>query len=267
VRAQGLREPRAAAQAKPPPSLDSLAGAALAAAQRWRAGDNRYRFAGYEAQPVFPSWSLASGAARVNARAEVTGPLPAPFASRFDERALADDGATLVALDEAGVIVWTNSAWSTFARDNDGAEVLTRFGIGTRYLDGIAGSLRSFYEVVFSEVLSKQRIIEHDYECSSPDIERHLHLRVLPVPGAGLLLEHSTVWQAPMERPHAEALERVYRNADGLVIQCSNCRRVRRSERKQWDWVPAWVSRSHPQTSHGMCEICLELFLASRRGR
>jgi hypothetical protein len=239
-----LREPLAAAQALPPSSLDSLAGAA---------------------RRLPPSAGVLAKIAIGSLDMQVTGPLPAPFASRFDERALADDAATLVALDEAGVIVWTNSAWSTFARENDGAEVLTRFGVGARYLDGIAGSLRSFYDVVFSEVLGKQRIIEHDYECSSQDIERHLHLRVLPVPGAGLLLEHSTVWRAPMERPHAEALEHVYRNTDGLVIQCSNCRRVRRSERKQWDWVPAWVSRSHPATSHGMCEICLELFLAPRR--
>lgn len=190
--------------------------------------------------------------------------LPAPFASRFDAQALESDAATLVALDETGVIVWTNPAWRAFALENDGAEMLTRFGVGARYLDGIAGALRSFYEDVFVEAFQKNKILHHDYECSSDTVERQLHLRALPVPGAGLLLEHSTVWRAPMERPGEEALETSYRNADGFVVQCSNCRRVRHRERKRWDWVPAWVSDSHPSTSHGLCEICLDLYLVPR---
>lgn len=188
--------------------------------------------------------------------------LPASFASHFDALTLENDAATLVALDPAGIIVWTNPTWNAFARENDGAEVLTRFGVGARYLDGIAGGLRQFYDEVFVEVATKRRIVEHDYECSSATVERHLHLRVLPVPGAGLLLEHSTVWRAPLVRPHAEPMEHAYFNSDGLIVQCSNCRRVRRREPRRWDWVPAWVTQSHASTSHGLCEVCLSLYLA-----
>ncbi|HEU5480539.1 MAG TPA: hypothetical protein VFU90_11925, partial [Candidatus Tumulicola sp.] len=68
------------------------------------------------------------------------------FAARFDVSALEEDEATMVAVDAAGTIAWTNRAWAEFAKANGGETVLARFTVGTSYLDGISGQTRSFYE-------------------------------------------------------------------------------------------------------------------------
>lgn len=174
---------------------------------------------------------------------------------------LVESTSTLVALDPAGCILWVNRAWSQFARANDGEPVLSRFGPGTSYFDGIAGPLRGFYEGALQNALVTGEPFDQDYECSSPDVLRLHHLRALPFGDEGLLLEHSV----KVERPHAagEALPGAgadHVDAHGLIHQCSNCRRVRRVRRadgRAWDWIPALVALPPANASHCICATCV----------
>jgi hypothetical protein len=60
--------------------------------------------------------------------------------------------------------------------------------------------------------------------------------------------------------PHAADVSE-YEDAFGVVSACANCRRVRnRRDLGRWDWVPAWVARPHPRTTHGLCDACLEFY-------
>lgn len=189
-----------------------------------------------------------------------THPLP-PFLADFDEDALESEGSTVVALDGAGVIVWVNGAWARFARANGGEGVAERFGEGARYLDGISGPLREFYQRVFGEVLSSNRPFELDYDCPSPQSARRYHLRVLPIANKGLLVEHSLIAESAEanEAPSPDRDLYTDRN-DGIVLQCSNCRRVRRADGGGWDRVPAWTGRSPANTSHGLCPVCASFY-------
>ena len=182
--------------------------------------------------------------------------VPAILAARFDVDALDRDESTNVAIDPAGTILWVNRAWERFATANGGADVLRRFGLGGSYLGAISPSLQGFYASAFSNALASGEPLELDYECSSAETFRRFHMRGLPIGQEGLLLEHSLVVEHPHDRAVLEPIDALYASPDGVVVQCSNCRRVRRTTGLAWDWVPAWVRSFPPRTSHGLCDSC-----------
>ena len=188
-----------------------------------------------------------------------SGSSPVPFPEflkgRYQPGALDTIGASIAVLDVGGTLLWVNDAWYRFARAN-GCE----FAVGrySTYCDGITGPLRAEYEHVLAGVVATGTVFEQSYECSSPEVIRHFRMRVLPFLPDGLLVEHTetAAHLAPLEDA---ALEELFFNAHQLMIQCSNCRRVRRPGGgiETWVWVPQLVARSHPRTSHGLCTPCL----------
>ena len=190
--------------------------------------------------------------------------LPA-FLSAFDLEALDRGHTTVVGLDQDLTIVWFNTAWERFAKDNDAADVLVRFGRGASYVGAIAGPLRGFYEAALSSALVTGKVFEQEYECSSPDTFRAYRMRALPVDGLGLLLEHSLLIDRPHEGSSMEAVEASYRQPSGLIVQCSNCRRVRRADGLTWDWIRPWVKSPPANTSHGMCTSCVSFYILGEK--
>lgn len=164
--------------------------------------------------------------------------------------------SSLIALDSNYAIQWVNPSWERFARENSGEAIPRRFGIGTSYLDGIEGPLRHYYRSAFENALLTGEAFELDYECSSADVFRRFHMLALPLGREGLLVAHSRIVEQPHDREAHEALEQAYRLPAGMIVQCANCRRVRRKDGSSWDWVPAWVTVVPPQTSHGVCASC-----------
>lgn len=178
------------------------------------------------------------------------------FLSVFDLGALKEDSSTLIALHPDGTIAWTNAAYARFAEESGQAEVAARFGAGCSYFAGITPSLRAFYEEMFAEALRTGVPVEHMYECHSPTSWRTYRLRVLPIGASGLLLSHRLVAHLPHPGAPAQPIEASYRDPSGHVLQCSNCRCVKRVSNATWDWVPAWVKASPTLTSHGLCPLC-----------
>jgi hypothetical protein len=185
----------------------------------------------------------------------------------FDVELLDAEPCVVAVLDANGTIVWVNKAWSKFAAENDGAAIDARFGVGTRYLDGISGPLKQYYASVFEHVLRTGEPFEQDYECSSPEIFRRNHLRIFPVGDAGLLLEHCVATSHPHGGEERPVRETDFRDVHGLVLQCSNCRRVHQRG-DGWHWIPEWIKTPPSSTSHGLCAVCAgHYFAAARRAR
>jgi hypothetical protein len=150
------------------------------------------------------------------------------MADVFELTELERDSSSVVIIDLGGTILWTNEAWTRFARENGGESVPERFGPGRSYFAGISGPLREFFQGAFESALLTKTVFEHEYECSSADEYRLMHLRALPVPGGELLLQHSIVAEHPQDHASSTEQETRYRTRDGMVVQCSNCRRFRR---------------------------------------
>ncbi len=183
----------------------------------------------------------------------MTESLPRFFRERFDLVALGVHPGSIVCLDRALRIVWLNTGWAQFARDNDGADLLPRFGIGQPYLEGIGGGLRPRWARILTHTLGAAAPWEADYDCSSPEEPRTLRIRIFPLEGEGLLLVHSARVADALD--DEAALEALYQDPSGLYRQCSYCRRMR-SRHGSWDVAPEWVGREPMSTSHGMCEPC-----------
>jgi hypothetical protein len=192
-------------------------------------------------------------------------PLPAGFSTIFHQERLVRDPSTVVAIDPQGTILWTNPAWEAFAADNGGSEIATSYGVGQRYYAGISGELRGFFEQSFQRSYVEGTVFELEYECSSAQTRRVMRLRALPIRGSGLLLEHSRVTEGPIMLEGLPAIEARYLDQDGVIRQCSDCRRVLCVTENVWDWVPVWVERPDPRISHGLCDVCVGFYWHGRR--
>jgi hypothetical protein len=184
-------------------------------------------------------------------------PFPEFLAAAFPVADLERAEASIAVIDPDGTILWVNAYWNRFAAENGGIDWHRATGT---YFDGIAPPLRDYYRTLFASVLFAGEVFEQKYECSSADRARDFHLRALPIERRALLLEHSLIAAHPHGPDRVESARTDYAAADGTVLQCSNCRRVRRPGTRAWDWVPALVAQLHPKVSHGICPSCVGFY-------
>lgn len=180
----------------------------------------------------------------------------------FDLAALDAADDVVYGLDERLRLVYRNPAWFRFASENGGEPALAaRFGTGTCVLDAIGGPLRDFYRDAYARALATGQVWAHDYECSSAETRRVYRQTVYPLRSRdGLLVVNSLTVSEPMKaarKGRRLPLQSRYRDGNGLITQCSHCRRVQlRDNPNRWDWVPAWVKEMPEETSHGLCPAC-----------
>jgi hypothetical protein len=191
-----------------------------------------------------------------------------PALKRFDSDELARHEGTIFGLDDELRLAYVNPAWDRFARENGGQpEIRRHWDLGTPILHAVPESLRPFYERLLDPTVVHDgkdfpRTRRHEYECSSGSVFRWFHMEVLPLGrGAGLLVINSPIIVRAHGRdrePREPDLE-LFRDGHGIVRQCSHCRRVSRPrDDARWDWIPAWVEKAPPMTSHTLCPLCLD---------
>lgn len=175
-------------------------------------------------------------------------------------RALANSDSTTFVLSRELALVRTNAAWERFARANDGAEMLPRFGRGASIMTAVPAVLQPFYRNGYARVLATGECWEHDYECSSPDRFRRFRMLVHRINTEFLLVVNAPTVDESHDREVVTAEESSYVK-DGVISMCSNCRRVRNPAAAQrWDWVPALVARPPSNLSHGVCDVCVLIY-------
>jgi hypothetical protein len=77
-----------------------------------------------------------------------------------------------------------------------------------------------------------------------------------------LMIVNTVIEEGPMLRAEANSAYAAddYRDKDGLVSMCANCRRTRRPGQTVWDWIPAHVASIPIKTTHGLCGPCLLIY-------
>jgi hypothetical protein len=177
-------------------------------------------------------------------------------------RDLDAEAGSVVGLWPDGRIGLLNQAWQSFARDNRGDAVLTRWPLGSEISSGISGVLRDYYARAFERVRVKGEPWEQTYLCDAPWRRREFRLRVLPLEGQALLLLHSLVVDVPHFEEAAEPSSlREYVGEAGMVHQCSNCRRTKRVRGPHgWDWVRSYIAQPPTNATQGICPTCIRQF-------
>jgi len=204
---------------------------------------------------------------------------PVQFAEEVRLLAHARDPALL--LDREGTILFVNEAWDRFARENGGGErVASSSLVGTRWFDHFSGEApRRLHRLLFERAV--RRLGPAAYggvvqvnEANGPEMARLVATHLEPVIGPGDVLTavaviHRVVREVPLAEvyPVVTGDEERWRGGDGLVEQCSCCRRVRRPEEPaEWDLVPGLVAEPPADVRFGYCALCLELHYAAGAG-
>ena len=160
------------------------------------------------------------------------------------KKKLEKDASVIYALDKDLRITYCNEAWDM--------EVVPR-------------PLQPFFEKGYRRALQKRENWEHTYECSSSTIYRTYRMAAYPDPeSSGLVVVNSLITERPLTSEHGSAKaasDSVYVDSYGLITVCCHCRRTHRAGSiGAWDWVPAYVENPPPMVSHGICEVCMNLY-------
>jgi hypothetical protein len=187
----------------------------------------------------------------------------------FTTETLEQCADAVYAFDREGHLLYVNQAWGAFATANDGEPgISAHWDVGTDVFSAVPAPLQPFYRRLLAEAQHAGRDaaspVRHAYECSSPSLYRRFQMTVYPLTGDrgflvvnALLVEHP---HDPEDRAPFPASD-AYRDAAGIVHQCCHCRRTSNlAHPGRWDWVPAWVERLPPRTSHTLCEPCFAFY-------
>lgn len=154
-----------------------------------------------------------------------------------------------------------NHAWTTFARDNGGQAILSRYQWGDPIDAAFPEELKGYYRKAYHQALVDKKPFAHIYECSSPDRFRRFRQTAYPLANAaGLLISNHLVEGRGQQEP-AEEFDRKYFDRQGHITQCCHCRKVRDpANTRRWVWVPALVEQPVANLSHTLCPRCLDFY-------
>lgn len=183
-------------------------------------------------------------------------------------------------LDATGKFVAVNRAWDREAQQAGGPTGSAV--IGTMWLDHIASEeARAWYRALLERLWAPDRRgrgIDHVCACNTPELYRLFATRFEPIAPedegglAGVLIVTRLLEEAPIGERYSVAPfdERRFLQPDGVLLQCGGCRRMRvaGSSPSLWVFVSELVARPRANVSHGLCEICREVYygIAPRGG-
>ena len=168
-------------------------------------------------------------------------------------------------LDNHFILRAFNSAWEIFAKENNGAGVLGKFGLGTLVIDVISEPLKAHYSDLYSDLyrkaLTSATRIDSEYECSSDKICRKFRQSLYPLKDrAGILVSNHLEIAEPYEAKSAKPSPK-HVSKEGMIVQCSHCRRTKdQTQNDKWDWIPEFFRKMPGNTSHGLCGHCYDFY-------
>lgn len=167
-------------------------------------------------------------------------------------------------VDKREELVFCNHAWDIFARENGSPELANGRSLGKNLFDVIPAVLASFYRTAFHRVRTHREVWTHRYDCSSPSIYRAFRMSVRPMADSGSLIVTNDVLMLRSHEP-AENRYAEYVDAFGMIRMCANCRRTKRADGTEWDFVAAHLERVSFPVSHGLCPVCHSYYYRNQR--
>jgi len=169
-------------------------------------------------------------------------------------------------------LAYCNPVWFRFATEEHGEPQMSqRWTLGTSILDAMLPDIADIYAGLYARCLREQKVWQHDYECSNSTRYRKYRQLVYPLKESGLLIVNACLVDKPHDRityiGDEASSESDYRDESGLLYQCMHCRRSQNQQHKgRWDFVPQWLEKMPPFTSHGLCPSCYQYFYVTLQG-
>lgn len=194
-----------------------------------------------------------------------------PYLEPFGLDHLERSTQSIYCYDANYTLAYFNPSWVSFGLENGSSEDAMAGLLGSNAIENWPGIMAKKFLEIFSEVLDASPEAPElppsvRYLCHSPEKHREYSMDVLPLADrAGLLLINHLV----VERKHT--LERDttginYRDSTGYITQCANCSKVRHpQDPTRWDLVIEFLEHPILQTSHGLCQPCLQNYLRIHR--
>ena len=187
----------------------------------------------------------------------------------IDFKTIENSPHSIFALSPDLKLIYFNQAWFDFAKENNGEPIIsTRFHLGTSFETGLSGLLKEFYIKSYKEIMKNLTVWKHEYECSSAGIYRLFYQDAYPLKnGQGIIIVNSLQIDRVIHEDfrHLSTLSiNKYLDPDGMIIQCSNCRKSKRKNPAEiWDWVPAFVEEIQENISYSICPVCYDYYYKS----
>lgn len=184
----------------------------------------------------------------------------------FDFNTLENSKHSICGLSKDLNLIYFNPSWFQILAENSiDKSDFNKFPLGTPIIDALSGDMKDFYIQNYKKVLANGEIWNHEYECSSSTEFRQFHQSVYPLKlGEGLIVIHSLKVNIPMDQTNRKPLPsdtNKYVQSNGLITQCSNCRKCKRvAQEEVWDWIPEWVERIPKNASHSICPTCYDYY-------
>lgn len=153
-------------------------------------------------------------------------------------------------------LAYMNESYLAMARRLGGEGFLEAWGLGRSMVDALPRSLHGFYDTMFKKALEGNGLVTHSYLCPTPTEQRRFRAAYHCVGrNEGVLVVHRLLVMEPLATVSSRDGES-YRDPDGMVRQCFNCRATKASRSNRWDFVSDFIERVEQSVSHGLCPPC-----------
>jgi hypothetical protein len=168
---------------------------------------------------------------------------------------------TVMLIDPDYRIVGFNQAYVQFAKANQGERIEQEWGCGRCVLDCLPTVIRELVKTHYDQAFAGE-VSTYDYCCHSPLLYRKFRMRAYPYLHGTVVMEHALLIERALDgvlELDADTIAANYTNADGLIRQCCNCRKIAEVQHgRRWDYIQSLINMPMANVSHTICPLCIE---------
>lgn len=172
-------------------------------------------------------------------------------------------------VDAADTLVWVDSLWLAFGRENGATELTEKTVLGESLWNFVEGEeTRRLYREIHARVRSEISTIVLPFRCDSPSLQRHLRMTITREDAGRLRYENRLIRVMPQR--HLGILDSQRPRSDSLLTLCSCCKRGL-LESVGWLDLEDLCARlllfeasKVPRLRHTICPDCSQAMLPTR---
>ncbi|QEG34809.1 hypothetical protein [Bythopirellula goksoeyrii] len=128
-------------------------------------------------------------------------------------------------VDRDDLLIWVDSHWLGFAKENGATELTQEYVIGRSLWNFVGGeSVCALYQQVHSRVRSNNKPVVLPFRCDTPTLIRHMRMIIHPEEGGQILYE--SLLTKTESQPYLGILDMSRPRSNRILTLCSCCKRA-----------------------------------------